>query len=112
MPLFRFHRGGLEESLKTTVVVTSDIDLLSVISNTLMIDPLINDWAPALKIEPYPSANNFDERIGWYTHIVLANTLEQYKFHPVGFMSEPPPNNFFLLIWKNPESLMRWSKPE
>jgi hypothetical protein len=86
MALFRFHRGGLAESLATTVVVKTIPHLMSVISETM---DSSSKWGARMTIEPYPwEGNNFDPRCGWYTHIVLANILEQDKMHPVGFLSE------------------------
>ena len=53
MPLFRFHRGGLEESLSTTVIVTNLVDLKYVIGHSSFghFSPN-NDFE--VKIEPYP----------------------------------------------------------
>jgi hypothetical protein len=91
MPLFRFHRGGLSESLKTTVVVNNIDQLAIVIANSFdlaMLDK--KNWNAEIKIEPYPSKDdNFDARIGWYTHLVTCNIYEADKMHPVGYLSEP-----------------------
>lgn len=87
MALFRFHRDSLEESLKTTVIVNSFPELCAVISELASADA---NWAATVELEAYPSKeNNFDKRIGWYTHIVRANTFEKDKLHPVGYLSEP-----------------------
>lgn len=87
MPLFRFQRGGLDESIATTVIVKTPLDLFAVISQSA---PDGCPWKAAIEIEPYPSeGKNFDPRTGWYTHIVLANIVEPDKMHPVGFLSEP-----------------------
>ncbi len=90
MPLFRFHRGGLQESLDTTIIVRTFNDLIKAIVN---MDLIINEnppWNARFIIEPYPSEDNcFDSRIGWYTQIVSTNIFEEDKMHPVGFLSEP-----------------------
>ena len=87
MPLFRFHRGSLSESLKTTIVVKTFNDIVKAI---VFSDLVTNQtWGAKFEIEPYPSKdNNFDEKIGWYTHIVKTNIFEEDKMHPVGFLSE------------------------
>jgi hypothetical protein len=94
MPLFRKHRGSLEESLKTTVVVKNRKEL---------IEHLMRDWGQwkdfdlslevpfELRIElPYQNENinNFDERCGWYTHYVIADIMERGKFTVLGMLSE------------------------
>jgi hypothetical protein len=90
MPLFRFHRGGLHESLQTTVVV-KDLDDLKAMVNFAMREYIFmkDDDEIVIDIFPYPApGNNFDDRIGWFTHMVTA----QYKnitAHPVGYLSEP-----------------------
>lgn len=86
MALFRFHRGGLAESLATTVVVKSIPHLISILAESVHKS---STWGARVTIEPYPmESKNFDPRCGWYTHIVLANILEPDKMHPVGFLSE------------------------
>jgi hypothetical protein len=95
MPLFRRHRGTLEESLQTTIIVKNRKELIK---------HLIVDWGQwkifdlsegipfELKIEiPYKhlDINNFDTRCGWYTHYVSADIMERGKFTLVGFLSEP-----------------------
>ena len=93
MALFRKHRGGLAESLQTTIVVKTFNDIVKAI---VMDNDLIKanpPWGAKFSIEPYPSAeDNFDSRIGWYTHIVCTNLYEEGKMHPVGFLSEPLAN--------------------
>lgn len=85
MALFRLHRGGLEESLKTTVVVKNMNDLLGVIATSYEVNV---NWSASVEIEPYPADNNFDARIGWYTHLVSANIYDKDKYVPVGYLSE------------------------
>lgn len=94
MALFRFHRGSLDESLKTTIVVKSIKDLMHEIALSMSYDSIKdNSWGAAIEINPYPAEeSNFDKRIGWYTHIVLCNLYEADKMHPVGFLSEPLTN--------------------
>lgn len=91
MPLFRFHRGQLEDSLKTTIVVKTFNDMVKAIVNSFDQKMLSEQkWGAAFKIIPYPEeGNNFDSRIGWYTHMVLSNIYEEDKMHPIGFLSEP-----------------------
>lgn len=91
MPLFRFHRGQLDESLKTTIIVKTFSDMVKEI--VMSFDPEMlkkQQWGAQFKVIPYPEeGNNFDARIGWYTHMVLTNMFEENKMHPVGFLSEP-----------------------
>lgn len=88
MALFRFHHGQLEDSLKTTVVVSTQKELETVIAlwhATFASKP----FQVNLKIEPYPDEKNcFDKRIGWYTHMVRADLYEKDKFAVIGFLSE------------------------
>lgn len=84
MALFRFHRGSLQESLMTTIVVKSKQQLFDYITQDF--DRLGIDYEPdQMVIERYPAeacGSNFDERIGWFTHIVtLSGEVE-------GFLSE------------------------
>lgn len=89
MPLFRFHRGGLDESLQTTRMVKDIKDLIKLIEHDWIEWPLINKNFN-IEIEAYPSTGAcFDRRIGWYTHIVTADIVEVGKMHPIGFLSEP-----------------------
>ena len=88
MPLFRFHRGGLDESLQTTIVVKTFNDMVRAIVTSNLCDGA-NDWGLKFKVEAYPNEKEcFDPRIGWYTHIVTANLFEEDKMHPIGFLSE------------------------
>lgn len=92
MPLFRFHRGGLQDSLNTTVIVKNLHELLRIVLNASELQLPIDSakWPAKINIEPYPSEENcFDSRIGWYTQIVTVNLCEEDKMHPVGFLSEP-----------------------
>lgn len=89
MPLFRYHRGGLQESLNTTIVVKDKEDLKRAIKKAVTeIYYMENPDEFELDIFPYPSKdNNFDARIGWYTHMVTLE-VKNIKAGPVGFLSE------------------------
>lgn len=90
MPLFRFYRGGLKESLETTIIVKTFNDVVKLIDNEQSIINKNPKWGASFKIEPYPNEREcFDARIGWYTQIVLSNIYEENKMHPIGFLSEP-----------------------
>jgi hypothetical protein len=91
MPLFRFHRGSLEESLKTTVIVKNFNDVVKEIVMSFDHEMLEKQhWGADFKIIPYPEeGRNFDHRTGWYNHMVLCNIYEEDKMHPIGFLSEP-----------------------
>lgn len=91
MALFRFHRGSLDESLKTTIIVKTLTDVIRAIVMSFDENMIkTQKWGAKFEIIPYPSeSNNFDKRIGWYTHMVLTNMFEEDKMHPVGFLSEP-----------------------
>lgn len=97
MPLFRFHRGSLQDSLNTTVVVKNMQDLYKACKPFIwemffMKDPC--DFT--LEVSPYPLENdNFDKRIGWYTHIVKLTincpsnaNVKSINAAPIGFLSE------------------------
>lgn len=92
MPLFRFHKDSLDASLATTIIVKNKEELLAHIYSAMrkwifMDDD--NDDNLQLEIEPYPSKDdNFDARIGWFTHIVIAKYFDTIT-SPVGFLSEP-----------------------
>lgn len=94
MPLFRFHKGSLEESLKTTIIVKDFNELKKIIVEAMKHWMFINEENPEieLKINPYPLEDNFDTRIGWYTHMVTAR-YEKTTAHPIGFLSEPLQNH-------------------
>jgi hypothetical protein len=91
MPLFRFQKGSLDESLKTTIIVKTFNEMVKAILDSFE-EPIITraHWGASFAIKPYPSQNNcFDARIGWYTQIVTTNFLEQNKMQPIGYLSEP-----------------------
>lgn len=73
MPKFRYHRGGLQESMETVIEVSSKQDLID------KLEPDIFGYKPsneALSILPYNNDNSgipfYDERIGWHIYIVKA----------------------------------------
>ena len=92
MPLFREQRGGLSESLETTVIVNNKEDLLKHLKsvwsiwNVPMKPRQILYHDPTIKIEPY---GGFDRRCGWYTQLVTCDILIKDQFIPMGFLSEP-----------------------
>lgn len=78
MPVFRFHRGSREESMKTCRVVNNKKHLAELISrwNSATEKESTND--DVVRIGSYCSTEDlviipycFDERIGWNTHIVI-----------------------------------------
>lgn len=94
MALYRKHRGTLEESLKTTVIIKNINDLKKVIfedwemwRNAERSDgtKLTDDFQ--IKIDPYYGA--CDYRCGWYTQIVSANIDTIGRFDACGYLSEP-----------------------
>lgn len=91
MPLFRFHRGSLHDSLQTTIVVKTFNDMVKAIIDSFDEEMIKSQtWGARFQVAPYPSEeNNFDPRIGWYTRMVMVNIYEEEKMHPIGFLSEP-----------------------
>lgn len=73
---FREHRGGLRESIATTIEIEPTIDaLLIVVRNAL--EPYgahINE--KQIHVSPY----GFDGRIGWDTHIVTVDGYGLFGF--------------------------------
>lgn len=89
MPLFRYHRGGLHESLQTTIIVKSLEELRAKIMVNVSEMYLIEDPENfEIQVMPYPSDNNFDPRIGWFTQMVTMS-CKNIRNTPVGFLSEP-----------------------
>lgn len=91
MPLFRFHRGSLKESLKTTVVVKDLNDIVKALFSSMSEHFFLGrTWSGRFEIIPYPDdETNFDARIGWYTHLVSCNIYHKDQMTPIGFLSEP-----------------------
>lgn len=89
MPLFRFHKGSLSQSIHTTIIVKNTSDLTNVIRHSYDGCLGLNNKFQ-IKMSPYPTTEAcFDERIGWYTQIVTCDILEKNIFVPHGFLSEP-----------------------
>lgn len=80
--LFRFHRGGLEESMQTVIEIETFDQLVAHITS--------NYDVPAAKITV--SKYIYDDRINWDTYIVnltMGLDVEQ-STHPVGFLNRKP----------------------
>jgi hypothetical protein len=88
MALFRFHRGGLQESLLTTKIVKNKDELLQLIKDEFKEFEGLE--VKEIIIERYADqfGNNFDYRIGWYTHIVKAKLEPIENEQVIGFLSE------------------------
>jgi hypothetical protein len=90
MALFRFHRGGLADSLKTTIIVKNREELRNAVKQAVTEMYFIespDDFK--LEIFPYPLEDkNFDPRIGWFTQMVTLQ-VKNINAAPVGFLSEP-----------------------
>ena len=93
MPLFRFHKGSLDESLRTTVTIKNVVELMRLLVK--------HNWEyDHIEIEPYPDGQNcFDPRCGWYTHIVIC--IKDNVRLPAGFLSEGMIDNFTIRSSKN-----------
>ncbi len=76
--LFRFHKGGLSESMETLTIIESFEQLICI----------INEWfdSPLTKItiEPYI----YDHRIDWDTQLVMIKVRDQT--YPVGYLNKKP----------------------
>ena len=97
MALFRQHRGSLEESLKTTVIVRNNVEITYAIIDWFKTQVELDFrkvWSSIL-IEQY-GKDNFDKRIGWYTHIVKFEI--EGKIVVAGFLSEPLPDKIEKLL--------------
>ena len=62
--LFRFHRGSLEDSMKTVVKFDTYDELVKIIEAGQR-----PEWGPIGKIT-VENYGGFDDRIGWDTHLV------------------------------------------
>jgi hypothetical protein len=76
--LFRFHRGGLDESMKTIKIISSSMDLKNLIFEACDIQPT------NITILPYL----YDPRIQWDTHVVLIHMGD--KSYQVGYLNKKP----------------------
>jgi hypothetical protein len=82
MPVFRFHKGSLEDSMKTCVMVKNKKELCEVIFNFNSVtnkpitdnDKLVISSSLSSPEQITISHYCFDKRIGWDTHIVLGYT--------------------------------------
>lgn len=88
MALFRFHRGSLEESLKTTIIVKDIHDLLERLAEwweeAHSTDrSTMKEWQVHIDIR-----QQFDERCGWFTHTVSFRVGDN-ESTAIGFLSEP-----------------------
>lgn len=55
MPLFRFHRGGLHESLQTTIIVKTFNEMVKAIVMSFDEEMLAKQtWGAQFKVIPYP----------------------------------------------------------
>lgn len=92
MPLFRLHRGGLAESLQTTIIVLNHLEILHYFAKnhgSLISDMCAHCTIKDLEIKPYPNdKDNFDARIGWFTQVVRLKHADD-KYYVIGFLSEP-----------------------
>lgn len=94
MPLFRFHRGSLDDSLQTTIIVKSLAALKKAIYESWQpwIDPEnvknLQDFSVRVYC-PFSLEKSFDPRCGWYSHYVTCDIQEKGVFNMQGFLSEP-----------------------
>jgi len=95
MALYRKNRELLSDSLRTSVIVKNINDLRHAIIKQYSDDPMLtakNFENFKIKISiPYNGSleESFDDRCGWYTHIVCCNIFNVNEFWPCGFLSEP-----------------------
>lgn len=76
--LFRFHKGGLDESMETVQVIKSFEQLIIIVT----------EWwdSPLSKISIKPYA--YDDRIQWDTQLVMIHVGE--SSYPVGYLNKKP----------------------
>lgn len=98
MPIFRFHRGSLEDSMKTCFIVKDKKELYEKICRFNKLTNKERSTEDLICIsENIPSEESlsvknyiYDERIGWHTQIVIVKnrcvTIDPYM---IGFLSEP-----------------------
>lgn len=82
----RQHRGGLDESMATTVEIEATMPAL-----LAAMQPVMEPWGVALTpdavhVTPY---GGIDKRIGWDTHVVTLDGYGVYGFTD-GPLHEPP----------------------
>jgi len=80
--LFRFHKGGLYESLETVTIIESFDHLWEHIKLHWDVEPIL------IHIEPYIH----DHRINWDTHLVsvIMRNNEVDVHYPVGYLNKKP----------------------
>ena len=88
MPLFRFQRRTLSESLATTIIVNNVDELLEKLAQYweergITTRDLMYQWQCAVDKE-----QAFDLRCGWYTHRVVFQVRNSDPM-VCGFLSEP-----------------------
>lgn len=64
LPFFRWHRGGMKESLNTAVHVKNMDDLKTVLSQSMLMTEDTN-----IKVQYY----SYDDRLALHTYVVLVN---------------------------------------
>lgn len=90
MTKFRWHRGGFDDSMSTTVEVNSMAELQTIFNEAFAV-PNLNPIPLELKITPHCVAfkrsrfiNNIEPRTGWNLHIVECNgSLHGYTDGPL-----------------------------
>lgn len=85
MTKFRFHRGSLEESMKTVVEVATLTDLCGELNSAEVAGPGVDLHEAQIHIEHYI----MDDRIGWDTWVVTA--CGRVLGFTNGFLSSSPP---------------------
>lgn len=79
--LFRFHRGGLDESMETVTEVESFEHLMELIETEMDLE------ISHCHIMPYVK----DDRIDWNTHLVRIVAQGSHQgFFPVGYLNRYP----------------------
>ena len=74
---FREHRGGLSESLETTVEIeATKVAIANRFNEALSGWPVPEATAEDVKVEPY----GYDDRINWETHIVSIRGFGVFGF--------------------------------
>jgi hypothetical protein len=81
--LFRFHKGGLDESMETIQIIETFEQLVSIVAKYW--DSIFTQ----ITIEPY----SYDDRIKWETQIVMIHVKD--KKYPVGYLNREPNKEFW-----------------
>lgn len=88
MPLFRFHRGGLKESLLTTVIVKTEGELCAILQK-FVIDNYGKLSGERFSIDFNTTFSLLDPRCGWYSVPVNMSFHKMDDSFTIGFLSEP-----------------------